>query len=347
MAKLKSVQIFHRHGDRTPQHSFAKDSGRYECAENEISRVKISIPHSTSKMWMGNCNFGMLTKEGQSQARKLGEELARIYNKAFSKAGSLVPTMKNIYLRSTDVPRTIETLQWVIEGFFPNNSHHIPIHVRPALVDSLSMRLDLNDNSNKLSNIYNAARSRSKEYQAFLEASKELKWKLDRITNSDLDVNQYFDQFRCRECHGQSSICGNKECVTQETKNEIYRMAEWWSRFEFDLSRKEEYKLRMSDILGEIIDNANHDEYLMRFYSVHDTNLMPLLSLFATDDQYWPPYISSLIIETWTRDDETLLRMIYNGQILYTKVCNGAEFCTLKTLHHHLINLKLLGVMAI
>jgi hypothetical protein len=116
-------------------------------------------------------------------------------------------------------------------------------------------------------------------------------------------------------------------------------MAEWWSRFEFDISRQEEFNMRMSDILEEIFDHANHDDYLMRFYSVHDTNLMPLLSLFTTDDHNWPPYISSLIIESWVQNDQTITRMIYNGKVVNQRLCNGAQFCALKNSRAALTNL--------
>lgn len=333
---MKSVQIFHRHGDRTPIHSFVKDNGIYQCADDTAesmikSRVRISIPHGSSKMWTGDCNFGQLTALGKKQSTMLGYKLSKIYKKAFKDVGVTRSsiTEKDIYLRSTDVPRTIETAKLLIEGFFPNTSENIPIHVRPALVDSLHMMFDKHGNDNKLAKIYDSARTRSELYLEYKETSKKLKWELDRITGSNLEPNHYFDQFRCRECHGQSSICGTDECVSQNDKDLVYKLAEWWSSFEFDINRKEEIKLRMSDILQEIFDYADHDDYLLRFYSAHDTNLMPLLSIFSADHHYWPPYISSLIIESWIRDDQSLIRMIYNGEILNLRICDGRQYCSL------------------
>ena len=99
----------------------------------------------------------------------------------------------------------------------------------------------------------------------------------------------------------------------------------------------------MSEILKEILDNSMHSEYPIRFYSVHDTNLMSLLSIFSTHHQFWPPYISSLMIETWVRDskndESTILRMIYNGQILNLTVCFGQDQCSVSTARKALENL--------
>ncbi|MCP9261914.1 Acid phosphatase 5 [Dirofilaria immitis] len=79
-----------RHGDRAPVHYF----------QNFTEKYMIAFPRG----------IGNLTKIGAEQAEYLGLLLQRRY------FHSRNITSKQIYIRSTDVPRTIETARYVLKG---------------------------------------------------------------------------------------------------------------------------------------------------------------------------------------------------------------------------------------
>lgn len=87
----------------------------------------------------GQCLFGQLTDKGRETLYEIGKKLRKIYvdEMRFLPVEFSDSTQKSFYLRTTDYPRTMESLQHLLGGLYPpqtRTSHHPPIvHTRQVL----------------------------------------------------------------------------------------------------------------------------------------------------------------------------------------------------------------------
>ncbi|GAU94499.1 hypothetical protein RvY_06265-2 [Ramazzottius varieornatus] len=150
--QLRHVQVFFRHGARTPlriltwmdQPEWPKDkilgdpplpavtytttdvhgqlvpSGPYEAMYQKI-------------IFKGGTPAGQLTKTGKEQVYELGRRIRGDY---IEKRHLIAPTFNasEVYVRSTNMMRTIESARWLLSGIFGHNKRgdKIIIHTEPA-----------------------------------------------------------------------------------------------------------------------------------------------------------------------------------------------------------------------
>jgi len=81
----------------------------------------------------GECLLGELTDVGRASTYNFGRALRRLYIEKLAFLPDTLANSSSVYLRSTNMPRTIESLQQAIHGLYPmtkcdaNISHHILI----------------------------------------------------------------------------------------------------------------------------------------------------------------------------------------------------------------------------
>ncbi|KAG5881015.1 hypothetical protein JTB14_016753 [Gonioctena quinquepunctata] len=121
--ELKALIVIFRHGDRTPIQPYPTD------------------PYRNSSYWP--VDFGQLTNTGKIQHLELGKWLRKRYD------GFLPPlySEKDIYVRSTDVDRSLMSAESNLAGLYPPVSHQvwddeikwqpIPVHSEPQQEDVL------------------------------------------------------------------------------------------------------------------------------------------------------------------------------------------------------------------
>lgn len=140
--ELVQVVVVHRHGDRTP---IAKHAGRFSQTDEleTFWRTRVS-PHEEIERW-GRLNVdatnthlektasdkytfpnGHLTVLGANQLRRLGSELRERYVGDFGFLPSDLPSDASssaalIYARSTRIPRTVQSLQNLLLGLYPED----------------------------------------------------------------------------------------------------------------------------------------------------------------------------------------------------------------------------------
>ncbi|KXN71082.1 phosphoglycerate mutase-like protein, partial [Conidiobolus coronatus NRRL 28638] len=169
--ELLSVQLFHRHGDRTPTVFIppkfqVKDT--WNCAaevraptfkplgENrtlhnlyinqcEEGAIHCSYnPVAKRSLWKGNCYDGQLTPKGIDQLTETGKKFREIYvNKLKFLPENWSDANKQLYVRSTNVQRTEQSVASILNGWFPlkdgeRNARPIHYEVIPTQFDMLS-----------------------------------------------------------------------------------------------------------------------------------------------------------------------------------------------------------------
>jgi acid phosphatase len=129
--RLRQVQIIHRHGDRTPITPL-KDEAYWSqllIPPNILQKIAqgttVQREKITTHVAGGRGPFGQLTSLGLLQMVQVGTTLRERFEELL--------TSDNIRVFSTDFPRTIQSVQGLLSGLFPDGlTANITIDVRPS-----------------------------------------------------------------------------------------------------------------------------------------------------------------------------------------------------------------------
>ncbi|KYK55844.1 acid phosphatase [Drechmeria coniospora] len=149
--RLQQVQVFLRHGERTPIHARFTNTGLppfwpYCSAVGQLRSAVLDPGKSLSTLqWKRRletfgahdapvlaegpngdvdniCDMGMLTDRGRETTFQLGQRLRRLY---VDQLGFLPAAFKSadfIYLRATPIPRALESMQQALQGMYPSHT---------------------------------------------------------------------------------------------------------------------------------------------------------------------------------------------------------------------------------
>lgn len=167
---LKSVQLIHRHGERTSVYE-TKQVWRkcyltphlhafYQALEipstepvsehNPLfafSRVLTDADHNLNSHWAvgkslldsssmtsGECLSGQLTDVGKLSLQHMGSNLRQLYVNALSFLPNTLSNNLDMRIRSTEYARTIESVQYLVNGIYPTQYRKpqvdLPIHIK-------------------------------------------------------------------------------------------------------------------------------------------------------------------------------------------------------------------------
>ncbi|KAM3537895.1 hypothetical protein ARSEF1564_009179 [Beauveria bassiana] len=154
--RLQQVQVLMRHGERTPVvNRFAASTGLPEfwpyCSQ--ASRMVSAVLDPSSGSWttldwrrrletfaadsqtptLGTtmttttpngsldnmCELGQLTDKGRATATALGQRLRRLYVDQLGFLSETLAATNHMYLRSTPMPRALESMQQALHGLYP------------------------------------------------------------------------------------------------------------------------------------------------------------------------------------------------------------------------------------
>jgi len=240
-----------------------------------------------------------------------------------------------LYLRSTDVSRTRESLLSVLEGLYPANTRHsvyLPITVYRSSTDYIS------PNVAKCPRVYQLVMDNvnSSEWKSKYQSVKDVLDSINDIagTKGDSTFDDGFsvigwnEVFRARGCHSMPYPCtpDGKTCVTQEMVDAILEVGKWQAAHMY--YGEELYRLVLAPIMDDIlksfdsrISTGKGPKYI--HYSGHDSILFPLVAALNGDLDL-PPYASSIRIELWQTSDSSYgVQMIYNNKALRPQECQS------------------------
>jgi acid phosphatase len=361
--RLHHVQILLRHGERTPVNArFANaglaahwpycnsvrqlrsvvldpDSGSWSALEwrrrlETFGSRDVSRPAAGPRGEVDSlCDLGMLTDRGRETTFDLGKRLRRLY---VDQLGFLPPGIRDadfIYLRSTPIPRALESLQQTFHGLYPLHTRD-PAFPPPTIVSRYFPDETLFPNEAMcrrfavLSRAFaqrTADRWNDSEDMAYLN-KKIGKWMPEDSPRVAVDshprLSGIMDSLNATSAHGPETRLP-AEFYDPKIKQTVERISteEWYSGYK----ESREYRMlgiggQLGDIVSRMVGSVEHTATTagngdydsaskpgqqhaaanVRFglSGCHDTTLAGALSsLGAFDTNEWPPFTSHIAFE--------------------------------------------------
>ncbi|KAG7446831.1 phosphoglycerate mutase-like protein [Guyanagaster necrorhizus] len=382
--KLEQVHVYVRHGERSPVGVRLSDppasiphhwmlctkARRYQASvvtgsleEQTLSTRKL-VERSDGSSAEGECLLGELTDIGRKSTYNYGAALRQIYIDKLGFLPNYLQTEGLTYFRSTNMPRTIESLQQIIHGLYPTEKCH------PTLTPPLVVRNGKDENM--LGNTYSCkrleillvgfAQAAASAYNHTLEPldkklSKYLGGNPIRVDGKPR-ASGILDTIRASLAH---NIKVPPEFEEKPVMDLIERAVvnEWFSD-----KTEEVRRLGMGRLLDDIsrkmrtkIEQGDKDPLKILVHTTHDTALAGLCSTLDVFDDKWPAFTASITFELFrkSKDDESrsmfqtimapfhakpadehFVRMRYQNKNLHLPICadegkhlpGSPEFCT-------------------
>lgn len=337
---LKVVHLLFRHGDRTPINPYPKD------------------PYKAASEWP--VGFGQLTSLGKQEQLRLGQWVRARYSGFLGADYS----EKEVYVRSTDVDRTLMSASAHLAGLFPPHGYlqfdpdlawqPVPVHTVPKSLDAL------------LSS--HATCPRFDELQKELEESKFMK---DLYTdNRDMfeyisantginvttitELDYIYDSLFIESIYNKSLPDWTAK-VFPESRGEMARQFKKLRDLSFtvDTFTHELKRLKGGPFVQELLDHfeavrhpqppmgsmdkreeAEYQGRKLFIYSAHDTTVAPILHTLGVFNGLAPPYASMVIVELLEREAGLHVRLSYKNttdSVFVLTLPGCQELCPLDT----------------
>ncbi|KAI0264755.1 histidine phosphatase superfamily [Gloeopeniophorella convolvens] len=332
--ELAQVHVYVRHGERTPvsvrmsdppgsiaEHwILCKEARRFRAAVAPSSVEPSELPvhrvleRADGVAVEGECLLGELTDIGRKSTYNYGQALRRLYIERLNFLNDTLDDARDVYFRSTNMPRTIESLQQIIHGLYPTSK------CGPQITHEIRIRNGRDENlvGNTLSCkrletlLVNFARAAASAYNPTLE---HLDRKVSRYLGGNplrLDgkprASGVLDTVRAAMAHGikvppefeDRSVTGTIEkAVVNEwfsgdfCTEEVRRLG--MGRLLDDLTRRMHLKTQ------EIGRMSREPEPKIMIHATHDTALAGLANTLDVFDDRWPAFTASITFELYRR----------------------------------------------
>ncbi|RCH77776.1 hypothetical protein CU098_000142, partial [Rhizopus stolonifer] len=249
----------------------------------------------------GGCYYGQLTTLGRYRMNTLGQHLRAFY---IDKLKFLpdVYDEETTYLRSSDYPRTQESIQQLVGGgLYPQDK-------RPMDFTGFQLRVrDPRDDLMFPNPMCYKLRSLSKQFtQKVAELTQEqCKSISDRLRDHVEDVsltshpsaNGILDTLVAAKVHGYDLPQEIDDQLLHDLEDVVVKEWFYGAMVSADVRR-----LGLGRLMGVIRDRMvrkqeQREKTKLAVYSGHDTTVGPLLILLNAFDQRWPPFGSAVLFE--------------------------------------------------
>ncbi|KAI5126009.1 prostatic acid phosphatase isoform X3 [Manis pentadactyla] len=300
---LRFVTVVFRHGDRSPIETFPND------------------PIKESSWPQG---FGQLTQLGMEQHYELGQYLRRRYGKFLNESYK----HEQVYIRSTDVDRTLMSALANLAALFPPEGisvwnpnlpwQPIPVHTVPVSEDQL-LYLPFR-NCPRFQELEKET-LKSKEFQKRLHPYKDFIETLPKLSGyhgQDLFGiwSRVYDPLFCEGVHNFTL----PSWVTGDTMVKLRELSELSLLSLYGIHKqKEKSRLQGGVLVGEILNHmrsaaqpASCRRLIM--YSAHDTTVSGLQMALDVYNGILPPYASCHLMELYLEKGEYFIEMYYRNE---------------------------------
>uniref|UniRef100_A0A671RV83 Lysosomal acid phosphatase n=1 Tax=Sinocyclocheilus anshuiensis TaxID=1608454 RepID=A0A671RV83_9TELE len=296
----------YRHGDRSPIKAYPTD------------------PYKESDWPQG---FGQLSQEGMKQHFELGQFLKKRYTGFLSEDYD----RHEIFIRSTDVDRTLMSAEANLAGMFPPNGSEvfnpdlkwqpIPIHTVPADEERL-LSFPLEDCPR-----YTQLMNETEKTGIFLNMTETYKMVRNKTGLEKANIEtiwSLYDTLFCEAKHGMRP----PDWVTSSAMETLKVLKNFGFQILFGVyKRKEKCRLQGGLLLDQIIKNLSNaaapdskQEVKMMVYSAHDTTIVALQEALDVFNGLQPPYASCHLIELHQEENG-----LFTVQMFYRNDTNLSE----------------------
>lgn len=295
--------------------------GKTAVMHSSIMRMRRSVETESSRSGRGQkdeegeCMLGELTDLGRLSTLRFGRELRRLY---VDRLGFLPQTLSSkdtdaFYFRSTNMGRTIESLEQVIRGLHPKTvqpneqGQFIPkVLVRNGTDENLLPNTFGCSRLAALDRAFADAAARSinpslEEFDAQLEPIARAKPRIDGRPR----LNGIVDTVKAAEAHGFAMPAALSE-PRMLRKLEDAVVAEWFSGYkDSDPEKRLEFRrLAMGRLVNDLAlrmssraEKGEQDPLKFAVYATHDTTLAGVLCTLDCFDNRWPRFTASMGFE--------------------------------------------------
>lgn len=277
------ANVLYRHGDRTPTWSYPND------------------PYNNESFWP--VPYGQLTNLGKHQQLLLGQWVRKRYSHLLSDLYSPY----DIYIRSTDVDRTLMSAESHLAGLYPPVANEIwssinwipiPVHSIPEDMDNvLAAKKYCPRYDYELRKVLN-----SPELKKIEKENKKLYAYLTEKTGKKISslrsIEQLYDTLFIENLYNKTL----PEWTMSVFPDKLKPLAA--KSFTVSAYNKILQRLKSGLLLGEMIDhmekkskNALVPDRKVWMYSAHDETIANMLMTLNVFDPHCPPYTAMILLE--------------------------------------------------
>uniref|UniRef100_A0A9J8D0J7 Lysosomal acid phosphatase n=1 Tax=Cyprinus carpio carpio TaxID=630221 RepID=A0A9J8D0J7_CYPCA len=256
----------------------------------------------------GERTLKFVTVEGMKQHFELGQFLKKRYTGFLSEDYD----RHEIFIRSTDVDRTLMSAEANLAGMFPPNGSEefnpdlkwqpIPVHTVPVDKEKL-LSFPLEDCPR-----YTQLMNETEKTDIFLNMTETYKELIEMVRNktglekANIEtIWSFYDTLFCEAKHGMRP----PDWVTPSVMETLKMLKNFGFQILFGIyKRKEKCRLQGGLLLDQIIKNLSNaaapdskQEVKMMVYSAHDTTVVALQEALNVFNGLQPPYASCHLIE--------------------------------------------------
>lgn len=329
---LELVIVVTRHGARTPYTIMPpKVRTVWDCQLNPISIFNVGysseLGHSPSRLYRkvyisgseplaGNCSQGQLTTQGALEHHALGVKFRKHYVDTGFLPSTLSP--QHVYLRSTDITRTIESAQSQMMGMFPPSSssstHIANIETLEASVETLTPHLSCPVFTQWCNDV-----QMGDAWQAKLSQYLDLKSTLARAWDARDDQMPFwvglYNEFVARQYHGLAQPPLVNESIIYDQVGELvgWQMGQLYNQHaNYTSLAIGVFFDELVSLLSSAVTHGTAGQPQFRLYSAHDITCGLVLSGLGIYEGEWPRYASNIVIELHRKGDQHYVKVIYN-----------------------------------
>jgi len=366
---LLQVIVISRHGDRSPTNAIPNETKDTRISWNCTLPAPMRSLTANSTLnsgagiyflyanhgagifgnedgWNGNCQTGQLTQLGGEICTRMGTGLREVYVDKFQLLpDTLTPKDTDLFhLRTTDYPRTRESLASLMEGLYPAEKRvgvFLPVDIIPVETDYL------HPNSGACARLGQLIDNNTYKNPEWMKKFNSVKDIFDRINdiggtkdsstfNSNYDVSNWADVLHARECHNMPYPCkaDGKTCITQDMVDAICEVDSWDScrcyiGDETNRLAAGPFFVDVATYFTDRVSSGRGPRYI--HYSAHDSTIATVLASLKYDGGF-PPYASTMRFELWQTsagsNPQYAVQMIYNNKVVRPPECS-ADMCPL------------------
>lgn len=365
--ELQQVQILLRHGERTPVNARFKNAGLpaywpYCTAAKAMTSAILEADGSMDSLqWRrrleslgkddapqlntgskgeidGVCQPGELTDRGRETTLALGQRIRKLYVEqlGFLPGAVDAQSSSNVYLRSTPIPRALESVQQAFTGLYP--PAYRSVGLKPPVIVTRSMQEEnLFPNEGACKRFGELAHAFAERTAQLYNSGPEMaylnkkigKWMPTETPTIAVDgrprLSGIMDTVNATLAHGNDTRLPN-EFYDKKVRDDIDKVCveEWFIGYQ---ESNEYRKLGIGSLVGDIsqkmVERATgimapegEEPFKISLAGCHDTTiaatLVSLGAMDATKDK-WPNFTSNIAFELFKRKDTDPQPKLMNG----------------------------------